>query len=166
MNTIQGMTICLCSLGPGVSRRQKFSIKVRIENTHIVLPCIKKYLTRWGEFIIFLPRLENDHSPNLVIYFFYIYTTTLCTYFSYLSASYLLSFIISNTDKHEFSSIWKWISCCNDLMNHVACLIKRDVSRKKMHLCSENIRDISVFALKISVVYQKIYMGDIAWMFA
>ena len=31
----------------------------------------------------------------------------------YLSASDLLSFIISNTDKHEFSSKWKWICLCN-----------------------------------------------------
>ena len=78
----------------------------------------------------------------------------------------LLSFVISNTDKHEFSSIWKWISCSNDVMNHVDYVIKRDVYLQKMHSCSKNIRGISVFVLKISVVYQKEYiMGDIAWIF-
>ena len=78
----------------------------------------------------------------------------------------LMSFVISNTDKHEFSSIWKWISCSNDVMNHVDYVIKRDVYLQKMHSCSKNIRGISVFVLKISVVYQKEYiMGDIAWIF-
>ena len=70
----------------------------------------------------------------------------------------LLSFIISNTDKHKFSSIWNWISCCNDVMIHVDYIIKRDVY--------PFIRGISVFGLKISVVYQKKYiMGDISWIF-
>ena len=39
----------------------------------------------------------------------------------------LLSFIIYNTDKLEFSKIWKWISYSNDVMNHVDCVIKRGV---------------------------------------
>ena len=74
---------------------------------------------------------------------------------------------MSNTDKHEFSSIWKWISCSNDVMNHVDYVIKRDVYHQKMHSCSKNICGISVFVLKIYVVYQKnIIMGDIAWIFA
>ena len=77
---------------------------------------------------------------------------------------------MSNTDKHEFSSIWKWIRCCNDVMNHVDWVIKRDIYQQKVHSCSENIRGISVFVLKPSVVdlYKKyIYiMGDIAWIFA
>ena len=78
---------------------------------------------------------------------------TLYTYSIYLSASDLLSFIICNTDKYEFSIIWKWMSCCNDVINHADCVIKRD--RKCIHV------------LKISVVYQKQYiMGDIAWIFA
>ena len=78
----------------------------------------------------------------------------------------LLSFIISSTDKHEFSSIWKWISCSN-VINYVDCVIKRDVYPQKMHSCSKNICGISLFVLKISVVYQKEYiMGDIAWIFA
>ena len=63
----------------------------------------------------------------------------LYTCFIYRSTSDLLSFIISTTDKHEFSSIWKWISCCNDVMNHVDCVIKRDVYPQKMHSCSKNI---------------------------
>ena len=66
----------------------------------------------------------------------------------------LLNFIISNTDKYEFSSIWKWISCCNDVINHVDCVIKREVYPQKMHSCSKNIRGKQ---------YQKKYvMGDIA----
>ena len=44
-----------------------------------------------------------------------------------------LSFIISYTDKHEFSSLRKWISCCNDIMNHTDCVIKYDVYPQKMH---------------------------------
>ena len=66
---------------------------------------------------------------------------------------------MSYTDKHEFSSIWKWISCWNDIINHVDCAIKRDVYPQKMHLCSKNISVISVFVLKISVVYKK----NISW---
>ena len=31
--------------------------------------------------------------------------------------------LVYNTDKHEFSSIWKWITCCNDVMNDVDCVI-------------------------------------------
>ena len=76
-------------------------------------------------------------------------------YVFYLSlTSDLLSFVNSNTDKHEFSSIWKWITYCNDVMN-VDCVIKRDVYPQNVHSFSKNIRGISVFVLKISVVYQK-----------
>ena len=71
--------------------------------------------------------------------------TTLCTYSVYLSTSNLLSFIICNTKKHEFGSIWESINCCNDVMNHVDCVIKRDVYPLKMHSI--------FFVLKISVVY-------------
>ena len=64
----------------------------------------------------------------------------------------LLSFILSNSDKHEFSSIWKWISCCNDVMNHVDCVINRDVYPQKK--CPWYIK-------------KNIYiMGDIAWIIA
>ena len=77
--------------------------------------------------------------------------TAPCMYSIYLSMSDLLRFIMANTDKHEFSSIWKWIRCCNDVMNHVDCIIKRDVYSQKMHSCSKNIHGISVFVLKISV---------------
>ena len=62
---------------------------------------------------------------------------------------------MSNTDKHECSNIWKWIRCCNDVMNNADCVIKRDIYPQKMHSCSKNIRGISVFVLKISVVYIK-----------
>ena len=79
----------------------------------------------------------------------------LCTYSIYLSTSDLLSFVISNTDKHEFSGIWKWIMCCNEVMNDVDCIIKRDIYPQNVHACSKNILGISVFVLKISVVYQK-----------
>ena len=80
--------------------------------------------------------------------------TALCTYSIYLSTSDLFSFVISNMNKHEFSSIWKWITCCNDVMNDVDCVIKRDFYLQNVHSCSKNIRGISVFVLKISVVYQ------------
>ena len=67
---------------------------------------------------------------------------------------------------NKFSSIWKRIRCCNDVMNHIDCVMKRDVYPQKMYSCSKNIRGISDFVLKISVVYQKEYiMGDIAWIF-
>ena len=85
--------------------------------------------------------------------------TTLCMYPIYLSASDLLSFIISNTDKDEFSCIWKWISCCNDVMNHANYIIKRDAYLQEMLSCSKNICGISVFVLRISLIYQK----NISW---
>ena len=66
---------------------------------------------------------------------------------------YICILYIPNTDKNDFSSISKWISCCIDVMNHVNCVIKRDVYRQKMHSCSKNIRGISIFVLKISVVF-------------
>ena len=79
-------------------------------------------------------------------------------YSLYLSTFNLLSFIISKTKKHEFVSIWKWISCCNDVINHVDCVIKRDFFPQKMHSCSKKICGVSFFVLKISMVYQeKIY---------
>ena len=71
----------------------------------------------------------------------------------------LLSFIICDTDKHEFSSTWKWIRCFDNVTNNVDCVIKRDVYPQKMHSCYKYIRGISVFVLKISVVYQKMYHG-------
>ena len=70
----------------------------------------------------------------------------------------LLSFIISNTAKHEFSS--RWISCSNDVITHVDCVIKRDVYSQKMYLCSE-IRGISFFVLKISVTLVDLYQEKI-----
>ena len=70
----------------------------------------------------------------------------------------LLSFIISYTDKHEFSSIRNWIRCCNDVMNDVDCVIKHDVYPQNVHSCSKNIHGISVYVLKISVVYKKKYI--------
>ena len=57
----------------------------------------------------------------------------------------LLSLMISNLDKHEFSNIWKWISCSNDIMNDVDCIIKRDVYTQKMHSQSKSICGISFF---------------------
>ena len=64
-------------------------------------------------------------------------------YSIYLSKSDLLSFIIFNTDKYEFRSIWKWISSCDDVMNRIDCVIKRDVYPQKIHSCSKNNRGIS-----------------------
>ena len=52
--------------------------------------------------------------------------------------------------------------CCgNDVMNHFDSVIKRDVHPQKMHSCSKVIRGISVFVLKISVVYQTEYIMGI-----
>ena len=76
------------------------------------------------------------------------------------STSDLLSFIISNTDKHELSSIWQWIRCCNDVMIHVDCVIKRDFYPQKMHTCSKNTRRISVFcdlSLSLAHGYSRFY---------
>ena len=53
--------------------------------------------------------------------------------------------------------IWKWISCSNDVMYLIDCVIQRDVYPQKMHSCSKNIRGISFFVLKISVVYDLIF---------
>ena len=47
-------------------------------------------------------------------------------YSNYISTSDLLSFCICNTDEQEFSSIWKFISYSNDVMNHVDRIIKRE----------------------------------------
>ena len=89
--------------------------------------------------------------------------TTLCTYCIYFLTSKLFSFIISSAVKHEFSSIWKYISCCNDVMNHVDRIIKHDVNPQKMHSCSKIISGISFVVLKIPIVNKKKYiMGDIA----
>ena len=80
-------------------------------------------------------------------------------YSIYLSTYNLLSFIVSNSDlTHEFSSIWKCISCFNDVMNHIDCVIKYGVYPRKMHSCSKNIHGMSFFVLKVSVVYQEKYV--------
>ena len=82
----------------------------------------------------------------------------LCTYSIYLSMSDLLSFIISNTDKHEYSSILKWIRFCNDIIHHAVFVIKCDLYPQKMLSCSKNICGIAFSVLKLSMVYQeKIY---------
>ena len=44
-------------------------------------------------------------------------------------------------------------------MNHGDCVIKSDVYPQKMHSCSKNIRGISFFVVKTSVVYHNIYHG-------
>ena len=72
-----------------------------IENTYIVLSKISKEVWRTDTFralarkLSFLPTELN----------IFLYTTTLCTCSIYLSTSDMLSFIISTTDKREFSSI-------------------------------------------------------------
>ena len=56
-------------------------------------------------------------------------------------------------------------------MNHVDCVIKRDVYLQKMHSCSKNIRGLSFLFEKYPWYIKKkkkkyIYiMGDIAWVF-
>ena len=54
-----------------------------------------------------------------------------------------------------------------DVMHQVDYVIKRDVYPQKMHSCSKNIPGLSIFVLKISVVYQekKYIIGVIAWVF-
>ena len=81
------------------------------------------------------------------------------TYSIYFSTSDLLGFIVSNKDKHEFSSIWKWISCRNDVMNHVDCVTKRDIYPQQMRSCSKNMRGISLFCSKNIRGISKIYHG-------
>ena len=66
---------------------------------------------------------------------------------------------MSNTDKHEFSSIWKWIRCCNDVMDDVDCVIKRNVYLQNVHSCTKNIRGISVFVLK----YPLYIIKNVSW---
>ena len=36
------------------------------------------------------------------------------------------------------------MSCCNDVMNHADCVIKRDVYLQKMHSCSKHIRHMTL----------------------
>ena len=51
-------------------------------------------------------------------------------------------------------------------MNHIDCVMKRDVYPQEMHSYTKNIRGISFFVLKVSVVYQEKYIiGVIAWVF-
>ena len=77
-------------------------------------------------------------------------------YSIYLSISDLLSVIISNSDKHEFSRVWKWIRCSNDVMIYVICVIKRDLFQQKMHSCSKNICGI-IYSKNIHGISKKIY---------
>ena len=84
------------------------------------------------------------------------------------STSDLLSFIISNTDKHEFSSIWKCIGCPNDVMIHVDCVIKRDVYPRKIHSCYGNICVLYIYFFFCSKNIRGISrknIGVIAWIF-
>ena len=69
-----------------------------------------------------------------------------------------MSFIISNSDNTWTYHQWKCTSCFNNVMKHVDNVIKRDVYPQKMHSCSKNIRALLFIVLKISVVYQKIYI--------
>ena len=75
----------------------------------------------------------------------------------YLSTSDLLSSVISNTDKHKFSSIYKWITCAIDVINHTDWVTKRDVYPEKMHFCSKIISGKSFFPKNIRGISRKIY---------
>ena len=105
----------------------------------------QKYLTRLGELINFRALARKLSFLPIELAIFDIRQHYTCEFSIYLSTSDLLRFIISYTDKHEFSRIWKWISCSNDVIYHVECVIKRDVYPQKMHSCSKNIRGISFF---------------------
>ena len=115
-----------------------------IENTYIVLPYIKisnevgriDNIRALARKLSILPTNISDiQQHNIRILF--IFQSLIC-----------LRFIISNTDKHESSSICKSICCCNDVMNNADCVIKRDVYQKKMHSCSKKLRGIQFFVLK------------------
>ena len=70
---------------------------------------------------------------------------------------WLLLFLTPTT--REFSSIWKYLSRGNDVINYVDYVIKRHAYQQKMHPCFTNIRGISFFVLKLSVVCKKIYIS-------
>ena len=93
-----------------------------IENMYVVLLYISKISNKVGRINncqYFARQIIN--SSNQVRYF--QYTTTLCTYSVYPSASDLLIIIYSYTDKHKFRWIWtQW----NDVMNDVDRIIKHD----------------------------------------
>ena len=76
--------------------------------------------------------------------------------------SHLLIYIHSKIYKDEFSSIWTWIRCNNDVMYDIDWAIKCDVYPQMIRSCSKNISGISFCVLKISVVYQKYIIGVIA----
>ena len=122
----------------------------RIENTYIVLPyCrISEVSNKVGRIDDNFRALARKLSFFPTELDFFLYTITLCMYSNYLSTFNLFSFIISNTDKHEFSSKRKLICCFNDVMNHFDCVIKRGVHLQKMHSCSKTIRGISFFCSK------------------
>ena len=114
---------------------------------YIVLPYIKKCneVGRTDKFLALLRKLsflptevDNFDIRQHYVRILFIFHCLICCVLLYL------------TLKNMISSIWKWISCCNDVMNHVDCVIKRDVYLQKTHLCSKNISSISFFVLKIS----------------
>ena len=85
--------------------------------------------------------------------------TTLYTYSLYLSTFDLSSLIIpTNLNFPVYGN--GLIVLDNDVMNHVDCVMKRDVYPQRMHSCSKNIRDISVFCSKdIRGISKIIYHG-------
>ena len=67
----------------------------------------------------------------------------------------------SNTDKHEFRSVWKSISCSH-VMNHVDGVIKRDVYPPKLPTCSKHIGGILSFcseSIRCTCISRKRYRG-------
>ena len=52
-------------------------------------------------------------------------------------------------------------------MNAVDCIIKHGIKSHKIHVTSKNIRSISFYVLKISMVHKKIdLMYVVAWIFS
>ena len=79
--------------------------------------------------------------------------------FFHLSLSDLLSCIISNTNKHKFSSILKRIRCSNDVMNHIGCVMKRDVYPQKMRSCSKkSVVNLFFFFYNVLGISRKKYI--------
>ena len=130
------------------------NIRLRDREYVYIVAVYQKYLTKLVGLIIFEPWREN-----------YRFSLPKCVYCIYLSTSDLLSFIMFNTNNHECRSIWRWIMCCNDVMNNVDCVIKRDTYPQKMHSCSKNIDGISVFVLKYPLYIKKYIIGVNAWLF-
>ena len=121
----------------------------------------EKYVTRLGELIIFKPWRENYHfsQPSSI---FLIYDSTMYVFYLSFNICFVEFYFLKPTNMN----LAVYGNGLSVVMNNVDCIIKRDVCPQKMHLCSKNIRGISVFVIKTFMVYQTKYIiGVIAWLF-